>query len=178
MAENDPKIFIEELTREKKIIEKCIKQLEDSIRENETKYLQSTVNTGNILRGWEHIFTSKSNKTYGAQIKKPHISNNEKLFSQTFEFDNDEITENKNMNHNNDINHNHSHAHNEIKVEESNKSLNDNLNNNNGIKNINIVSTNNHKNKRTIKNSLGQKRKRNNNINKEYNEKQEEQKNA
>ena len=88
MEESDPKIFLEQLNKEKEIIEKYIKQLEESIIDNETKYLQSTVNGGNVLRGWEHIFTSKSNKIHmGNQIKKTHISNNEKLFSQTFDFD-------------------------------------------------------------------------------------------
>ena len=64
MDESDPKKFLEELQKEKRTIEKYIKQLEDSIIDNETKYLQSTVNGGNILRGWEHIFTSKSNKIH------------------------------------------------------------------------------------------------------------------
>ena len=88
MEDIDPKVFLEELQKEKKIIEKYIKQLEDSIIDNETKYLLSTVNNGNILRGWEHIFTSKSNKiNIGTQVKKTYISNNEKLFSQTFDFE-------------------------------------------------------------------------------------------
>ena len=82
------RILQEREKKEKRTIEKYIKQLEDSIIDNETKYLQSTVNGGNILRGWEHIFTSKSNKIHmGNQCKKTHISNNERLFSQTFEFD-------------------------------------------------------------------------------------------
>ena len=88
MDESDPKNFLEELHKEKKTLEKYIRQLEESITDNETKYLQNTVNGGNILRGWEHIFTSKSNKIHmGNQCKKNHISNNERLFSQTFEFD-------------------------------------------------------------------------------------------
>ena len=48
MEDIDPKAFLEELQKEKKIIEKYIKQLEDSIIDNETKYLLSTVNNGNI----------------------------------------------------------------------------------------------------------------------------------
>ena len=97
MGENDPNNFLEELHKEKKEIEKYIKKLEDSIIDNETKYLTKTANNGNILRGWEHIFTSKPNKLYmGTQIKKAHISNNEKLFSQTFIFLEEELdNENK-----------------------------------------------------------------------------------
>ena len=152
MDESDPKNFLEELHKEKKTIEKYIRQLEESIIENEKKYLESTVNGGNILRGWEHIFTSKSNKIHmGNQgNKKNHISNNEKLFSQTFEFDknSDEIinTTDKITTQNNTINNNS----NNIKIE-SPKS-----NNTSHI-------TNNYKHKNTIKKSLGTKRKRNNN---------------
>ena len=95
MDESDPKIFLEELQKEKKTIEKYIKKLEDSIYENETKYLQNTVNGGNILRGWEHIFTSKSNKIHmGNQSKKTHISNNERLFSQIYKDSQEEILNN------------------------------------------------------------------------------------
>ena len=84
MDESDPKIFLEELQKEKKTIEKYIKKLEDSIYENETKYLQNTVNGGNILRGWEHIFTSKSKFPHNlSSVKRPRISNNERIFSQT-----------------------------------------------------------------------------------------------
>ena len=169
MDESDPKKFLEELQKEKRTIEKYIKQLEDSIIDNETKYLQSTVNCGNILRGWEHIFTSKSNKIHmGNQCKKTHISNNERLFSQTFEFDknipeeilntNDKVTTQSNttnMNNNN------------IKIESPK---------NNGATNINT----NNKHKKTIKQSLGLKRKRNQNINNDINqnEKLEGQKNT
>ena len=88
MDENDPKKFLEELYKEKSLIMENIKKLEESIKDNETKYLTDTVNGGNILRGWEHIFTTKATKNYmGNQPKKTHISNAERLFSQTFEFD-------------------------------------------------------------------------------------------
>ena len=88
MEESDPKFFLEELLKEKKTIEKYIKKLEESIYDNETKYLQNTVNGGNILRGWEHIFTTKSKNIHmGNQCKKNHFSNNERLFSQTYEID-------------------------------------------------------------------------------------------
>ena len=168
MDESDPKKFLEELQKEKRTIEKYIKQLEDSIIDNETKYLQSTVNGGNILRGWEHIFTSKSNKIHmGNQCKKTHISNNERLFSQTFEFDknvpeeilntNDKIITQSNIANTNNNN---------IKIESPK---------NNGANNINT----NHKHKKPIKQSLGLKRKRNHNINNDLNqnEKLEGQKN-
>ena len=127
MAESDPKNFLEELHKEKKTIEKYIRQLEESIIDNETKYLQNTVNGGNILRGWEHIFTSKSKFPHNINpIKKPKISNNERVFSQTninnYYLRNDVIEVNNN-NKNNDFG---------ISSSQNNFNLNQrNLNNNN-----------------------------------------------
>ena len=162
-----PKIFLEELDKEKKIIEKFIKQLEDSIIDNETKYLVSTVNNGNILRGWEHIFTSKSNKIQnGIQVKKTHISNNEKLFSQTFDFE---------KNQENTINNEDKHAStnntsNNLRLEENRKHFGANIN----IKvdgNVNINHNGlNKKHKKPKKNFLRVKTNRNN-INSKSNDK-------
>ena len=48
------------------------------------KYLEGTLSSGNILRGWDHFFTSKS-KIPNAAIssgKRIRISNNERVFSQ------------------------------------------------------------------------------------------------
>ena len=161
MEENDSKIFLEELQKEKKAIEKFIKQKEDSIKENEIQYLINTIDVGNIFRGWEHIFTSKSNKIHiGPQIKKAHISNNEKLFSQTFDFQLDESINNDNKHKN--INHS---SNNILKIDE-NKNINE-------IRNIN-----NHNNKRKInrfKSFIGVKRK-GNRLNKELKHNHEDKK--
>ena len=160
MEEVDPKIFLEELQKEKKILEKYIKQLENSIIDNESKYLLSTVNSGNILRGWEHIFTSKSNKlNIGIQVKKAHISNNEKLFSQTFELDKGQEDIN---NHENKYISSHHTSNNNLRIDE-------NKNNNGGYANANTdgISNFNHggvnkKHKKSVKNFVGLKRNRNN----------------
>ena len=160
MEEIDPKIFLEELQKEKKIIEKHIKQLENSIIDNEAKYLLSTVNSGNILRGWEHIFTSKSNKiNIGIQVKKAHISNNEKLFSQTFEFDKNPEEIN---NHSNKYLTSHHASNNNLRIDE-NKNINGgNININvDGISNFNHSGIN-KKHKKSVKNFVGLKRNRNN----------------
>ena len=161
MDESDPKKFLEELQKEKKTIEKYIKLLEDSIIDNETKYLQNTVNGGNILRGWEHIFTSKSKNIHmGNQCKKTHISNSERLFSQTFEFDKNIPEEILNTND-------------KILTQSTTTNINNNNNNikmespkNNGTTSINT----NNKHKKPIKQSLGLKRKRNHNINNDINQ--------
>ena len=167
MDESDPKKFLEELQKEKKTIEKYIKQLEDSIIDNETKYLQNTVNGGNILRGWEHIFTSKSSKIHmGNPCKKTHISNSERLFSQTFEFDKN-ISED--LSNTND------------KIINQTTTANTTANNikNDSPKNTNTSNINtNHKHKKSIKQSLGIKRKRNINNDLNQNEKLDGQKNS
>ena len=164
MEESDPKFFLEELLKEKKTIEKYIKKLEESIYDNETKYLQSTVNGGNILRGWEHIFTTKSKNIHmGNQCKKNHFSNNERLFSQTYEIDKN-ITEETSI----------------INDKINNQTVSSSINNNNTkIEspkiNTNSNITNNNK-KKTMK-SLGIKRKRNNNSDLNQSDKLDGQKN-
>ena len=164
MEESDPKFFLEELLKEKKTIEEYIKKLEESIYDNETKYLQNTVNGGNILRGWEHIFTTKSKNIHmGNQCKKNHFSNNERLFSQTYEIDKN-ITEETSI----------------INDKINNQTVSSSINNNNTkIEspkiNTNSNITNNNK-KKTMK-SLGIKRKRNNNSDLNQSDKLDGQKN-
>ena len=147
----ESKIFFEELNKEKKAIEKNIKQIEDSIKDNEIKYLLNTFNVGNIFRGWEHIFTSKPNKlNIGIQVKKAHISNNEKLFSQIFEIQQENLINNDNKNNNN------------LRTNKNYKGLN-------GTSNENSNSNNYKNNKRkikTFKSFIGLKKNRNS-INKE-----------
>ena len=180
MDEGDPKKFIEELNKEKDFIIDKIKKLEESIKDNETKYLQDTVNGGNILRGWEHIFTTKSTKNYmGNQPKKTHISNAERLFSQTFEVDkNFDDLINDNDKHHHHISQSVSvHTSNtNLKLEEnSNKHVVGNVN----INNINVNGNNNIKTTNHKKKMVGIKRKRNiNNSESNSNDKQESQKNS
>ena len=142
----ESKIFFEELNKEKKAIEKNIKQIEDSIKDNEIKYLLNTFNVGNIFRGWEHIFTSKPNKlNIGIQVKKAHISNNEKLFSQIFEIQQENLINNDNKNNNN------------LRTNKNYKGLN-------GTSNENSNSNNYKNNKRkikTFKSFIGLKKNRN-----------------
>ena len=149
MEETESKTFFEELSKEKKAIEKNIKQMEDSIKDNEIKYLLSTFNVGNIFRGWEHIFTSKPNKlNIGIQVKKAHISNNEKLFSQIFDIQQENTINNDNKNN--------------LKANKNYKNLNGTLNEN-GNSNNHIT---NKRKIKTFKSFIGVKRK-GSNINKE-----------
>ena len=147
----ESKIFFEELNKEKKAIEKNIKQIEDSIKDNEIKYLLNTFNVGNIFRGWEHIFTSKPNKlNIGIQVKKAHISNNEKLFSQIFEIQQENLINNDNKNNNN------------LRTNKNYKGLNGTTNENSNSNNY----KNNKRKIKTFKSFIGLKKNRNS-INKE-----------
>ena len=147
----ESKIFFEELNKEKKAIEKNIKQIEDSIKDNEIKYLLNTFNVGNIFRGWEHIFTSKPNKlNIGIQVKKAHISNNEKLFSQIFEIQQENLINNDNKNNNN------------LRTNKNYKGLNGTANENSNSNNY----KNNKRKIKTFKSFIGLKKNRNS-INKE-----------
>ena len=147
----ESKIFFEELNKEKKAIEKNIKQMEDSIKDNEIKYLLNTFNVGNIFRGWEHIFTSKPNKlNIGIQVKKAHISNNEKLFSQIFEIQQENLINNDNKNNNN------------LRTNKNYKGLNGTANENSNSNNY----KNNKRKIKTFKSFIGLKKNRNS-INKE-----------
>ena len=146
----ESKIFFEELNKEKKAIEKNIKQIEDSIKDNEIKYLLNTFNVGNIFRGWEHIFTSKPNKlNIGIQVKKAHISNNEKLFSQIFDIQQENLINNDNKNNNN------------LRTNKNYKGLNGTANENSNSNNY----KNNKRKIKTFKSFIGLKKNRN--INKE-----------
>ena len=60
MIEDSPEKFITLLKNKRYDVEKQLKKIDKIIYDNETKYLEETVNGGNIFRGWEHIFTSKS----------------------------------------------------------------------------------------------------------------------
>ena len=147
----ESKIFFEELNKEKKAIEKNIKQIEDSIKDNEIKYLLNTFNVGNIFRGWEHIFTSKPNKlNIGIQVKKAHISNNEKLFSQIFDIQQENLINNDNKNNNN------------LRTKKNYKGLNGTANENSNSNNY----KNNKRKIKTFKSFIGLKKNRNS-INKE-----------
>ena len=180
MDEGDPKKFIEELYKEKDLIIENIKKLEESIKDGETKYLQDTVNGGNILRGWEHIFTTKSTKNYmGNQPKKTHISNAERLFSQTFEFEKniDDLI--------NDTDKHHHHISQSVSVHTSNTNLKlEESSNKHAVANVNInnINVNGNTNNKTInrkRKMIGIKHKRNiANSDSNSNDKQENQKNS
>ena len=142
--------LINEMKQKKTELEANILKVEKFIYDQETRYLESTVSSGNILKGWEHFFTSKS-KIPNAVIasgKKTRISNNERVFSQT-SFNNhmlkDETVSNVQVNNKN-----------------SNIHINNTNNNNSSSNQSTRISVGGgvHKHKKKIEKSLGNKKKR------------------
>ena len=130
----------QEMKQKKTELEANILKIEKFIYDQETRYLESTVSSGNILKGWEHFFTSKS-KIPNAVIasgKKTRISNNERVFSQT-SFNNHMLKDENVSN-----------------IQVSNKNIN--INNNNQSTRISVGPS--HKHKKKIEKSLGNKKKR------------------
>ena len=131
---------INEMKQKKTELEANILKIEKFIYDQETRYLESTVSSGNILKGWEHFFTSKT-KIPNAAIatgKKPRISNNERVFSQTSY--NNHMLKDENASN----------------IQVSNKNIN--INNNNQSTRISVGPS--HKHKKKIEKSLGNKKKR------------------
>jgi hypothetical protein len=99
-GDNDekPKI-LQEITSKRNELENYLKKLEKSIYDCESKYLEGSQNTGNIIKGWDHIFTAKSKlpsaATAQSLLKRTKFSNNERIFSQT-SFHNSSLKEDSN----------------------------------------------------------------------------------
>jgi hypothetical protein len=81
MSENDEKMFLADVASKIQELESHRKSLDSSIYKKETSYLESTQSCGNILRGWDQFFTTKSK--IGGIPKKTKFSFNERLFSQS-----------------------------------------------------------------------------------------------
>ena len=82
---DEKKNLIKEIQIKKAHLEKILENLEKFIFDKETRYLESTMSSGNILKGWEHCFTSKT-KIPARTLqpgKRVRINPSERLFSQT-----------------------------------------------------------------------------------------------
>ena len=64
-------------------LENHLKKIDKLIYDSESKYLENTQGCGNIIRGWEQIFATKSKLGSTANAKKTKFTNNERIFSQT-----------------------------------------------------------------------------------------------
>ena len=84
-SKDNSKILIEIGKKKVEILEE-ISKIEQNIYDLETKYLEITQSTGNIIKGWEHIFVPKPkvhNTSTPINYKKVKFPNNERIFSQT-----------------------------------------------------------------------------------------------
>ncbi len=78
--ENESKILSEVASKISEL-ESYKKKLDKSIYELESKYLENTQSCGNVIKGWDQFFTTKSK--IGGILKKTKFSFNERLFSQS-----------------------------------------------------------------------------------------------
>jgi hypothetical protein len=80
------------LSQKRSEIESYLKNLDRYVYEAESKYLESTQNLGNVLKGWDQIFNTKPRNIPQAinPTKKTKFSNNERLFSQS-SFNNNQL---------------------------------------------------------------------------------------
>ena len=86
MSENEKKIELSQIKSHLKKIDELKKRLNELIENCETHYLEETSGSGNILKGWEHIFTSKAKNCHiNGMLKKSKVNDNERLFSQPLE---------------------------------------------------------------------------------------------
>jgi hypothetical protein len=88
-SENELK-FLTELSSKKSELENHLKKLDKCIYDAETKYLENTQSCGNIIKGWDQFFSTKSK--IGGMPKKTKFSFNERLFSQS-SFNNTQLKE-------------------------------------------------------------------------------------
>lgn len=63
-----------ELLDKRSILENDLRNLEKSIYDLETRYLEETATTGNILRGWEGYMLSKNSKINQTNARKPKVN--------------------------------------------------------------------------------------------------------
>lgn len=84
-TEEKSKLF-NEINSKKQELDLHLKRLEKAIFDTESKYLESSQNTGNILRGLDQIFAVKSkisSQTSQINPKRTKFSLSDKIFSQT-----------------------------------------------------------------------------------------------
>ncbi|KAM3138276.1 hypothetical protein pb186bvf_009552 [Paramecium bursaria] len=72
-----------ELWNQKDSLAQELKVLEKSIFDLETKYLEETAASGNVLRGWEGYTLTKNQKIGTQQTRKQKIGNGDRIFSQS-----------------------------------------------------------------------------------------------
>ncbi|CAD8068089.1 unnamed protein product [Paramecium sonneborni] len=73
----------QELVDKKAFLDSELKNLERSIFDNETKYLEETAFTGNVIKGWDGYLSMKNTKLNSGLQKKGKTNQNDRIFSQS-----------------------------------------------------------------------------------------------
>ena len=85
--QDDNNKILYEINQKKQEIKEDIDKIEKYIYDIETKYLEITQHNGNIIRGWEQTFNTKSKinaqTIQNSLIKRQKFSSNERIFSQS-----------------------------------------------------------------------------------------------
>jgi hypothetical protein len=84
--------YLTGISQKRNEIENYLRSLDRYVYDAETKYLDTTQNLGNILKGWDQIFSTKPRNIPQPinPTKKTKFSNNERLFSQS-SFNNNQL---------------------------------------------------------------------------------------
>jgi hypothetical protein len=84
-SKDHTKILLD-IGKKKVEIEEEIFKIERHIYDLETKYLEMTQNTGNIIKGWEQIFVPKPkvhSTSAPSNYRRQKLATSERIFSQT-----------------------------------------------------------------------------------------------
>jgi chromatin modification-related protein EAF6 len=85
--QDDNNKILFEINQKKQEIRDDIDKIEKCIFDLETKYLEITQHNGNIIKGWEQTFNTKSKinaqTIQNTLIKRQKFSSNERIFSQS-----------------------------------------------------------------------------------------------
>ncbi|CAD8063408.1 unnamed protein product [Paramecium sonneborni] len=73
----------QDLFEKKGILENDLKNLEKSIFDEETRYLEETGHIGNVIKGWEGYLSMKNQKLNGNLQRKGKINPQDRIFSQS-----------------------------------------------------------------------------------------------
>ena len=74
-----------QIKKQREPFEKALKEIEKAIYDDETAYLEETLNFGNIIKGWEGLNSKQHNSRYSYTSiqKKVRFTNEERVLSSS-----------------------------------------------------------------------------------------------